>query len=265
MGKERRLRLVFPVGLVAGLLLLAAAPVAQSRSTETLALDISFFANGTINVTLPDGSALGATSGTPQEVPAGLYNLYFSGPGGCSSVPFFHLSGPGINISTDMSESAALATTANLLPSSTYVWTDQAYPSVSHTFTTSAIAEGSPPTSTTGSTSTTSGKGVTYPSIVGSDATPFRGTLTATVDAAAKISLSFKGKRPTKLVAGKYTISVSDRSVRGGLTLDHAGHAAITISTAAFTGKRTKSIDLSAGTWLVASGKTRAQYSLVVS
>ncbi len=259
------LMLLAVVGLVAGG---ASAPPTQATSAETLALYISFFANGTITVTLPNGDGLGATSGQPPEIPAGFYSLFFSGPGGCSAVPYFHLNGPSINIATDMSESsqAKIVDTANLLPSSTYTWTDDAFPGVDHAFTTSAVVEGSPPAPTVSPPSTASGgKGVTYPSIVGSEAVPFRGTLTATLNAAAKLSIAYKGKRPTALESGKYTISVRDQSSRGGLTIEHAGHAAITISSADFTGERTRSVNLVAGTWLFASGKSRAQYTVLVS
>ena len=122
----QRLGLLTSIALSAGLLLLPSA--AQSGSAASLSLYVSFFANGTISVTLPDGSSLGVTSGAPPVIPAGYYTLVFSGPGGCTALPYFHLTGPGANIVTNMAEGATQKTTntANFLPSSTYVWSDDA-------------------------------------------------------------------------------------------------------------------------------------------
>ena len=141
----KRLGLLASIALSATML--AVPPATEATSSANLSLVVSFFANGTISVTLPDGSALGATSGAPQVIPAGFYTLLFSGPGGCTSLPYFHLTGPGTNIVTNMAEGETQKTTntANLLPSSTYVWSDDAFPGVMHTFATSAVVEGSPP------------------------------------------------------------------------------------------------------------------------
>src|SRR4029078_12851971 len=119
-----------------------------------LSLYVSFFANGNISVTLPDGAPLGSTSGAPTVSPAGFYTLVFSGPGGCTALPYFHLTGPGTNIVSNMAEGAASrgTTPANLLPSSTYVWSDDAFPGVLHTFVPSAVVEGSPPSPSTSGT-----------------------------------------------------------------------------------------------------------------
>jgi len=244
------------------------APAAEGRSTENLSLYVSFFANGTIAVTLPDGSTLGSTSGPPPTIPAGFYNLLFSGPGGCSALPYFHLNGPGLNIASNMSEGtqAQAATNANLLPSSTYTWSDDAFPGVVHTFTTTAVAEGSPPTpGTSSSSSSSSGPGVSYPSLVGSDVVASRGTLKAIVNATGKLDITYKGKALSVLKPGKYTIAVTDESSSGGLTLERSGHAPVVITSASFTGKHTKSLNLTAGTWLFAHGTAKTGYSFIVS
>ena len=47
--------------------MLAVAPATEATSAANLSLVVSFFANGTISVTLPDGSALGATSGARRR------------------------------------------------------------------------------------------------------------------------------------------------------------------------------------------------------
>jgi hypothetical protein len=258
-----RLYLLASIGLSA--LMLGLAPAADAASAANLSLVVSFFANGTISVTLPDGTPLGAASGSSQVIPAGYYTLLFSGPGGCTSLPYFHLTGPGTNIVTNMAEGATQKTTntANLLPSSTYVWSDDAFPGVTHTFTTSAVVEGSPPSSETSTTGGAgNGKGVSYADIVGSDVIPFRGTLTAAVSAAGRLSLAYKGKSVARLKTGRYTVKVDDGSSSDGLIVEKLQHAAASITGAAFTGKRTASVHLTVGRWLFTAGKTK--YLIVV-
>jgi hypothetical protein len=260
-----RLRLLASIGLFTGLLVLA--PAVEGSSAASLSVYVSFFANGTISVTLPDGSPLGSTSGAPMTIPAGYYSLVFTGPGGCTALPYFHLTGPGTNIVTNMAEGETQKTvnTANLLPTSTYTWSDDAFPGILHTFTTSAVVEGSPPSgseSTAGTAHT--GKGVTYKDIVGSDIVPFRGMLTAAVSAAGRLSLAYKGKSITGLKAGKYTIKVADGSSTEGFVLQKLKHAPITVTGSAFIGKRSASVRLTRGTWLFAVGG-KAKYSVAVS
>jgi len=258
------LGLLTSIALSAGFLLLA--PAAQSGSAASLSLYVSFFANGTISVTLPDGSSLGATSGAPPVIPAGFYTLVFSGPGGCTALPYFHLTGPGANIVTNMAEGATQKTvnTANLLPSSTYAWSDDAFPGVVHTFVTSAVVEGSPPSPTSTSGTQSTGQGVSYPALVGSAVVPFRGRLTAAVSAAGRLSLAYKGKSITSLKAGRYTITVTDRSSSGGFRVEKPKHAALTITSSAFVGMHSASVRLTSGRWLFAAGSGSPVYSILV-
>jgi hypothetical protein len=261
-----RLCLLASIGLCAGLL--ALTPAAESSSAASLSLTISFFANGTISVTLPDGTPLGATSGAPTLIPAGFYTLLFSGPGGCTALPYFHLTGPGTNIVTNMAEGASQKTTntANLQPSSTYVWSDDAFPGVVHTFVTSAVIEGTPPSSETSTTgSAAKGKGVSYQDIVGSDIVPFRGTLTAAVSAAGRLSVAYKGKSVAGLKAGKYTIEVTDGSSTNGFILQKLKHAAVSVTGNAFMGKRSVSVHLTPGKWLFGAGPGKTTYVILVS
>jgi hypothetical protein len=233
-----------------------------------LTLYVSFFANGSISVTLPDGSQLGTTNGQPPIIPAGYYTIVFSGPGGCTSLPYFHLTGPGTNIVTNMAEGTAQKATnnANLLPSSTYAWSSDAFPNVLHTFSTSAVVEGAPPsgqTSNDGGTPT--GKGVTYPDIVGSAVVPFRGTLTAAISTAGRLSLAYKGKSLTHLQAGRYTISVTDRSANAGFVLRKLHKAPVAITTSPFMGAHSASVHLTAGTWSVGVVAGKAIYTITVT
>lgn len=240
-------------------------PAGASRATAP-SLDVNFFANGTIAVTLGNGAPVGVTSGAATVIPAGFYNIIFSGPGGCSALPYFHLTGPGTNIVANMNEGSALKTTntANFAPNSTYVWSSDAFPSVQYTFVTSAVIESSAPPPTAGSSSTSSGKGVSSQDIVGSQTATALGTLTATVSAGGTLRLAYLHKGITALKAGRYAISVVDRSSASGLTVKKHGQRARNLSGIAFTGKHTTSLDLTAGKWLFAAGKDTASYLVTV-
>jgi hypothetical protein len=235
---------------------LVVAPAAPAARTVSLSLYVSFFANGTIAMTSPDGAAVGTTSGSPTVVPAGYYTLVFSGPGGCTLLPNFRLSGPGTNLITTLTEAQGQKnpTGVNLLPSSTYTWSSDAVPGVVHTFVTSAQVEGSPPTASTSSgTYSSSGKQVTSQDIVGSAVTATRGTLDVTLSAAGKLALAYRGKSVRHLQAGKYTVVVTDSSPSKGFTLQKLAGSVRSLSAPAFTGKRTAAVTLTSGRWLFAA------------
>src|SRR5205823_1318597 len=96
--------------------------------------------NGTITLTLPNGTQVGSTSGAPTVIPAGYYVVAMTGPGGCTAVPHFDLRGPGEAIHDNLNEGESdyFEYNAYFKPSSTYVWTSDAAPGVTHTFVTSS-------------------------------------------------------------------------------------------------------------------------------
>jgi hypothetical protein len=238
---------------LAALVLLVLAPSALARPAANPTLDVAFFSDGQISVTLPDGTPVGSTTGVPSVIPAGYYSILMSGPGGCTQLPLFSLTGPGASIVTDMNggEVDASSFNADFLPNSTYVWrTDRGVAAVNHTFTTTAGVVGTAG-QTTGTTGTTSTAPATSQDIVGSGVVPFRGKLTAAVSAAGKLSLTFGGKSAAKLAAGKYTITVTDHSKTAGFVLESGSHR-VTVTGTAFVGKRTASVQLTTGRWLIA-------------
>lgn len=242
-------------------------PTAPAARTVSLSLYVSFFSNGSITMTSPDGSAVGTTSGSPTIVPAGYYTLVFSGPGGCTLLPNFRLSGPGANVITSLTEAQGQKnpTGIDLLPSSTYTWASDAVPGVVHTFATSAQVEGSPPTAGTSSgTYSSSGKHVTSQDIVGSAVTPSRGKLDVTLSAAGKLALTYHGKSVRHLQAGKYMVVVIDSSPSKGLTVQKLESSLRSLSVPAFTGRRTTPVTLTSGRWLFADGGGAKPIAVVV-
>ena len=249
--------------LVAGLLV---APAAQARTAAAPTLLVEFYPDGLITVTLPDGTPVGSTSGSPTLIPAGYYTVLMSGPGGCVQLPLFDLRGPGASIVSDMNggEVDASSFNAYFLPNSTYTWrTDRGLSSAVHTFATSSSVAGSVGVQS-GTTTTSSAGKPTSDDIVGSDVAPYRGTLTGVVSAGGRLTVAFNGKSVTTLKPGRYTISVTDRSSSSGFLLQKAKQKATSITGAAFIGKHSAKVDLTAGTWIVTPRPGQTTFSLVV-
>jgi hypothetical protein len=249
VGKLNRLLLL---GLVA-VGVLALTPAGQARTTANPTLRVNFFTNGSIAVTLPDGTPVGTASGAPTQIPGGYYTVMLFGPGGCSNVPYFELKGPGTSIVDNMDE-GELATNqynAVLQPNSTYTWKDDdAVPPVTYTFTTTGDMLGSPPaqTGSNGNSSSNHGSAAsTNP--LGSAVPTGRGSLTASVSKTGALSLAYKGKSVTSLKPGKYTITVTDKSAKGGFMFEK-GKRLVNVSGVAFVGKHSTSVTLTSGKWI---------------
>jgi hypothetical protein len=172
----------------------------------------------------------------------------------CKGHAQFQLTGPGVSIATtldDGSNDHALFSAA-FLPSSTYVAQDNNQPAVaSRTITT---LSGGTPTSPTISTSTGTTTSTTTPStsVIGSQVpktVKLLGTLDASVSSTGAPALTFKGKAVGRLTAGRYTVSVVDRSTTSGFLLQEIRKSATTVTGVAFVGKRSLTVDLTAGQW----------------
>ena len=247
------IRPVTAIALVASLLALAPASQAH-RAAAGPSLSVTFTPAGVITVTLPDGTPVGSTSGTPTLIPAGYYTLLFYGPGECINLPLFELKGPGVNINDDMlgGETDVHTLYANFAPNTTYTWHSDRNASVVYSFrTSSTVAASQSSTSTTSTTSSSSSAKPTSEDITGSDIVPFRGTLTAGVTSGGKLTLVFKGKPVTALKAGRYTIAVTDKSPKSGFVLAKIAHKPMTVTGAAFVGRHSASVRLTTGKWVI--------------
>ena len=94
-------------------------------------------------------------------------------------------------------------------------------------------------TGSSGTTSTTSSGGCSCSAASGcvglDDKVTKRGSLPG-VSPAGKVSLVFKGKTVSTLLAGDYTLTVNDKSHKAGFVLK--GHGTDTITTAASSARR---------------------------
>ncbi len=226
---------------------------------------VNFFANGTITVTTGDGTSVGSSSGAPTVIPAGYYTLEFSGPGGCSMLPYFHLNGPGTSIVTNGEEGQVVHPpgSANFLPSSTYTWSDDDFPGVIYQFSTSSEVLGSPPAAPT---SATSGSRATVSSqdVVGSAPLPFVGSLSGTIGAGGKVALLHDGKPVTSLKPGRYTITIVSKSPSSGFVIEQTRSRVVALSRGSFTGKRSISVSLTAGQWTFMATPGNASFVFLV-
>ena len=249
--------------VAAGLLVLGAP--AEGRVAANLTLDVTFSSSQTVSLTLPDGAPVGSTSGAPTVIPAGYYTVVITGPMGLpAGLPYFHLTGPGVDLLSNLNEGGLESATisATLLPSSTYVWTNDAVPGVVHTLTTSASVQGTPPGT---AVSPVVGAPAESQDIVGSGVVALSGTLTGTVSATGKLSLVFKGKPAARLEAGRYRLVVSDHSTTSGFVLARGGDVPIPLTGAKYVGRQSTALDLAAGDWTL-SGRPagRAASTIVV-
>jgi hypothetical protein len=250
--------------------ILAFAPAAESRTAVTLTLDVNYSYAGDITVTLPSGQPVGVKSGAPTVIPAGYYTVELTQPG-CVDTPAFILQGPGVNILDDLNagEIVTDAQEANFQPNSTYTWRDGSInPPVVFTFQTSGDVLGTPPPPSSAATGgPVSSNKESNGSVVGSglgQSSKLTGKLAATVSAAGKLNLAYRGKRVRSLPAGRYTLTVTDRSPKSGFMLERSGGHALKVTAAGFVGKHSASVKLTAGRWFFLGGPSASRTPFAV-
>jgi hypothetical protein len=258
----RRIR-PFLVAAAAAALLAPAS--GQGARADQLTMNVNFTYTGQITMTLPNGTPVGTTSGSPTVIPAGYYSLMLAGPGGCTLTPYFMLKGPGVAVTDNMAQGEDEFTehVVNFLPNSTYQWHNSDTPGIVYTFATSSDVVGTKaaPVKWNGPTS---GKQQTNEDIVGSGRGIIRGTLTGTVGAGGQLTVTFKGKEPATLKAGRYNLVVTDKSPVNGLTIARGATRPIGVTGAAFVGRQTASVTLSTGRWVFATTRAKKTQSVLV-
>ena len=258
-------RVVAVSALVAGLLVVA--PSARGRSTANPVLRVNYQFDGTMTVTAGDGTPVGTRTGAPTVIPAGYYTVLMFGPGGCATIPYFTLKGPGENIVDNM-DGGELSTNqynAYFSPNSTYTWHSDVDTNIVYTFVTNNTILGTPPP-VPGPKGISADKHGTAASVnpLGGSVLPFRGTLTGSVSPAGKLTLSFNGKSIRSLKAGSYKIAVTDQSASNGFLFQKVKRT-VSVTGLKFMGKRTGKVNLTSGRWVVMPQAGKTAYTLVVS
>ena len=252
---------------LAGILALGSRgePARAADAATPALMKVMFNPDGTIQVTLADGSSVGASNAPGTVIPPGLYNIHIDDT--AAVLHWFRLVGPGVYVSTNPLTAGPDGEAVlneyfevTFQPGSSYSYQDDNAPATTRKiFSTSggvATVIGNPGT-TSGSSS---GKVISGSSVAGTKSTApkqtssarvrFRGSLAASVSASGKSHLSFNGKAVESLKAGRYRILVVDQSRTSGFILQQFRKPATTVAGVSFTGKRAATIILRPGQWL---------------
>ena len=277
------------LALAAGVVLLAASFVgvpgfASGVAVEGPSLHVIYHDNGSITVSLPDGTRVGGPRAPGTVIPAGTYNIVFDPSS--RAIHQFHIQGPGVSFTVgpgDASDGMCGGSgylygpfKVTFQPNATYVYQDDYQPDViRQVFSTSStvLAGGTAGTSSSGSSGSakpkSSGKVITGSPLFGPGSTgptvAFRGALAANVDTSGRLSLSRKGQRVANLTSGRYRITVVDETSKAGFLVQRAGQKPLTISPVASIGKRTLLLQLRAGKWSFYSPQGKKTYFKVAS
>jgi hypothetical protein len=224
--------------------------------------------DGVLEVILANGTHITTSSAPGVVIPPGRYEALINNevPDTRDTAHIFRLSGPGVIVSTDLlsGDEKSELYTITLAPNAVYTFDDERQPSLPPVvFSTSSAAPAASGTTPVGTAATPSNT-TSNSSIAGSEIIPFRGTLNAVVTAAG-LTLTQKNRSVTAMVikAGRYRIVVSDHSARRSLLLRRARKAPLTLTHAAFTGRRAVMITLVAGQWVFYSAGGPKRHFLV--
>jgi hypothetical protein len=243
-------------------LALAAGGGAAVRVDPT-ELYVNYTAPTTVQVTV--GGTIVRSGGS---IPAGLYTVIVYDDG-YNSNPRFAMSGPGVSINSDLNSTGmgvdGVSTFGPYTFPASASYTVQQAGGTAVSFSTTAAAGGSSGSGSSGGSSSGGSSGSSGGSSSGtktssagssSTATKMMGTLKAAVSVSGKGTLTFAGKAAKTLKAGRYTVSVDDRSKKAGLILGQTAKHPMTLSAATLVGKSSHSVTLSAGKWYFAASAT---------
>ncbi len=189
---------------------------------------------------------------------------------GCKGWVQFQLTGPGVNLSTTLDsgcDAFYLLPSTSFKPGATYTAQDLNQPSVTRTSFT--ILTSGTPTIPKSPYGPTSGKGTTQQDLAGSGIkAALKGTLTGTLSADGKPTLTSKGKPVSVLKRGRYRFTITDKDPKGSFVLQavnpgSTGVKATDLSALTFVGKHSTYVTLSAGRWMYYSDPGKAYNFLV--
>jgi len=215
---------------------------------------VNYNSDCTFSMSVDGGISVTSSSAPGPTLPPGIYQLLVWMPnpnqGYACLKPTFTFTGPGVSTTTifqgqELHDEHVIPA---LQPSSTYVAQDASSPATQKVFTTAASGSNSVllPAGTQDNGTGTS----TQPGLVGSDIVAPPARLLALVSVAGKVTLTLHGKNVGTLKAGKYELQVDDAAPRAGFFVERQGGKAVTVTSIAFVGKRTRQITLTVGRWM---------------
>jgi hypothetical protein len=201
--------------------------------------------DNSIGITFDDGSAVGSQARTPPTIPPGTYTIRVVDDAFEHNI---HLSGPGVDVATVVDGTASPTWTVTFQAGSTYKFQcDTHFDFMYGLFQTSGTSSGGS-SSGGGSSGGSSSGGSTSVGTAGTGAV-FRGTLAGTVGAGGALKLALKGKAVSKLKAGRYEVTVVDKTRARSFVVQQTKHAAITVTGVSFVGTRSKTVNFKVGAW----------------
>jgi hypothetical protein len=219
------------------------------------AIYVNYSSDCTFTMSVDGGISVTSATAPGPTLPPGIYQLLVWMPnpnqGYPCGRPTFTLTGPGVNSTTvfqgqELHDERVLPA---LQPSSTYVAQEASAPAATQKVFTTA-SSGSNSLLLPSGTQDNGAGGSTQPGVVGSDIVPPPTRLLATVSDSGEAALKLGGKNVGTLKAGTYLLQVDDAAPRAGFFLERLGGKPLTITSAAFVGRRARAITLSAGRWL---------------
>jgi hypothetical protein len=252
------------LGLAATLAFAVSAPNGGGAVSQTISASIN--QNDDLAMTFADGTPIGAPALPGTLIPPGTYQVSVNDG---SDISNFDLSGPGVSLATSVQDLVQVTWTVTFQPCSEYSYVNDTVATSTEWFQTSASSSSSAPCASAGAgvapvatpttpavppptAVTTNTPGPDQPSAskpASSKAPLFRGTLLGTVSSTGALTLTSRGKEVAALKTGRYTIEVSDKTSKDGFTIQEIHAPATTVTGVSFVGKRSVTLDLSAGQW----------------
>lgn len=257
---HRRMRRLRYIPACLGVAAVAAAGAHSAFSSHT-AVSSTMHAfvheDASIGLTFDDGSDIGNQSRTPPTIPAGTYTLRVVDD---ALTHNFHLGGPGVDVGTTIGGTGTPTFTITLQPGASYRFQCDDHPDFMYgEFNTAGAGAGgsaggsiSGGSSSGGSSSggaTSGGATSSGSSGTTSNTGSLRGAFVGRVNPVGKLVLTYGGIPVVKVKAGRYKITVTDKTPTRSFVLQANGRAATTISGVSFVGTRSVTLTLTAGRW----------------
>jgi hypothetical protein len=259
----------------------AADPTIYVRYTMSCTFTISGDSGAPISVIPPGRYQILVTSPVPFAQPdlSDVTDPNYS----CGGALSFRLTGPGVSFFTSLEGGGDPSDEFDAtFVAGTYVAQEDRRPTVTRTIITVASGAASTGADTAGGASSggSSGGGAgNSNALIPTTGKPSRtrtpapavnleasrGTLQASVSAAGKSALTFKGKGVSFLKAGRYTVKVADGAGTRGFTLQKVGQHAISLSGLRFVGQKTVTVTLARGQWVFYSMPATKTYFIVTA
>jgi len=247
---------------------------ASAQGAVSAKIYVRFTVSHTFVVTFADGSTVGTTSAPGVQIPPGTYQIVLDNSDNVKDMTFY-LAGPGVQLITNMGGGEATGDTQNVTfqANAQYQFYDQGNPGPTTRFISTSASgsnggdvsspvsganSGGVAGSTGGNNSLISSKSAVAAAAI------YRGILSGSVSPAGAVTLLQGGKAVTRLKAGRYRVTVTDRSATDGLVIGWSKGDPVSASGSSFVGTRSSNVVLTDGRWIFYATTATKKHDLVV-